>query len=436
MRVAARAMRWLTAGLAVATCAVVLPATASAAPATSARVPGTYFGMHVHAAGTGTLPSTAVAGSVRLWDTGTTWADIQPARDVWDWSRLDAAVAEAKRKRVRPLIVLGMTPTWASVSPAWPSPTGHLGSTRPPRRNADWARYVKAVVSRYYPRGVREFQTWNEPNSGFWAGSTARMAVLNGIAWDIVHATVADTKLRTKGGGPARKYPSALLVAPGMSTRRAPQLTFLWKYFAHPAARRVDVVSLHLYPQPEGTPEDALVQLERAQKYLRHRKVDDLPMWVTEINYGGRLGNRPEPLVISPALQPAYVARTLLLARSRGAERLYWYAWNNRQAVGVHTTRADLRTPTPAGRAWVRTRAWMSRGVLGCKRDRTGTWTCTVRARQGYGKVIWNPDRRVGVPVPGRASTTTTLGGRVSRAQTGGRLAVGPVPIYVATSTP
>lgn len=425
-------MRTLRSGLGalvVAGAATLASVLTSAPQAAAATTPATFFGLHVHGTGHGALPAKSVAGSVRLWDTGTTWAQVQPAKGVWDWSRLDAAVGESRRKGVRPLLVLGMTPTWASDSPEWPSPLGIPGSTRPPRSGADWKRYVERTVARYYARGVREFQTWNEPNSGFWAGSHRQMANLNSIAYDVVHKLARNARGRLTG---KRAYPGAVLVSPGLSTRRAPQLTWLHKYYSLPAARKADVIALHLYPQPEGTPEDGMVQLTRAEKYLKLHRVDRKPLWVTEINYGGRLGNRPEPLVIKPALQPAYVARTLLLSRAAGVDRVYWYAWDNRQAVGVWMTKADLRSKTAAGRAWVQTRAWMARGVEGCERDRRGTWTCTVKAKRGYGKIMWNPERRVGVAV--QARSTTDVMGKVTRARAGGRIAVGPVPVYFASS--
>jgi hypothetical protein len=84
----------------------------------------------------------------RTWDSGITWATIQPSRGVFDWSWMDAEVAKARLKTQVVVFTLGQTPRWASSGPDVPSVYGNgLGS--PPANNADWRTFVDALARRY-----------------------------------------------------------------------------------------------------------------------------------------------------------------------------------------------------------------------------------------------------------------------------------------------
>jgi hypothetical protein len=69
-----------------------------------------YFGMHYAPVGdgSGSWPDAPV-GFVRLWDTRTSWNYLQPARGSWDFSVLDAAVANASAHGAEISLVLGQT---------------------------------------------------------------------------------------------------------------------------------------------------------------------------------------------------------------------------------------------------------------------------------------------------------------------------------------
>ena len=84
----------------------------------------------------------------RTWDSGITWATIQPSRGVFNWVQMDADVAKARARNQVVLFTLGQTPRWASSAPNVESVYGPgLGS--PPANNADWRTFVEALVRRY-----------------------------------------------------------------------------------------------------------------------------------------------------------------------------------------------------------------------------------------------------------------------------------------------
>ena len=63
--------------------------------AATARVKAGFFGMTDY--DPTTWPRQPV-GAVRLWDSGVTWREIETAPGVFDFSRLDAQVATARRQ--------------------------------------------------------------------------------------------------------------------------------------------------------------------------------------------------------------------------------------------------------------------------------------------------------------------------------------------------
>ena len=97
------------------------------------HVPKVFFGMHdssLQAYGRISF------GSVRLWDAGVSWKDVETAPGVYDFGRLDALVGAAQDHGARVTLVLAMTPAFYSSSP-----------TLPPTDLSHFADYVRAVMT-------------------------------------------------------------------------------------------------------------------------------------------------------------------------------------------------------------------------------------------------------------------------------------------------
>jgi polysaccharide biosynthesis protein PslG len=85
-----------------------------------------------------------------------TWNWVEAVPGDFRWDEMDRLAADARSEGVHLLGVLGYCPPWASSGP---------GPYFPPRSQAEWSRYVRAVVGRY--RGeIRHWTLWNEPNCG------------------------------------------------------------------------------------------------------------------------------------------------------------------------------------------------------------------------------------------------------------------------------
>lgn len=401
----------LTAALAALLTVTLLPA----APAEAAgnRVKPTFFGMHD--LNPLSWPAAPV-GTIRLWDSGVSWREIEVRRGVFDFSRLDLQVATARANGTRTLLVLGQTPRFHSTRPGQNATYGN-GAAAMPRERA-WKSYVSKVVRRYKGKGV-DYQVWNEANvEGYWKGSPAQMALLTKWAAQVVN----------------RNDGRAKVIAPALATRLVSQRAWLRAFYAQRTggkrvASYVDAVSLNLYPLPKDPPEQSMTLLSASRTMLRALGVSK-PIWNTEINYGLLGGGTARN--ISRAKEAAFVGRTFVLNAASGVRRVYWYSWDLQNLANTELTYANGTSLTKAGVAYRTVREWLVRTrAVGCDRSPGGTYTCTFRYADGVKRVYWNPSRRVTIRADKSARSWEPLSGFERRLGGGEALAVGKAPIMV-----
>lgn len=374
-----------------------------------------YFGMHDGGLRYGTLTPLQV-GSVRLWDVGTSWREIETSPGTFDFARLDRAVHAAQSRGARPMIVLGQTPDF------------HGGSSSSMPNLTAWSRYVGKVAQRY--KNAVDYQIWNEPNvPRFWSGSVAQMV-----------------SLTKTGSQEIRKYAgkSATVVAPSFPLRLQSQRRWYKAYWSSKiggvsVASFANVVSINPYPATSGTPETAigLVRFARSALPTAARRK---PMWTTEINYGMVSGGGTATQ-ISESKQASYVARTLVLQAANSVSRVYWYAWNDGLASNTHLSESDGVTPSRAGRAWNVTRGWiLGRNVTKCAKTATGPlkglYTCTVlKGTTEVRRVYWKPaGSEVSISTHKTTRSWSDLDGNTTFRTGSFRLMVGERPIMVSSA--
>jgi hypothetical protein len=369
----------------------------------------------------------APVGSLRLWDAGVTWRDLEVSPGVWDWSRLDAIVGAAEARGVEVTLVLGQTPDFHDD----PSSAG-AGPTYMPNLSA-WTNYVSTVAARYKGR-IEAYQVWNEVNVvNYWAqnaqNTPAKMGQLTSAAYGAIKAV----------------DPSAIVVGPAFATRLSWQRTYLGTFYGQrvngvPVWKRMDAIALNLYPLANGTPEASMKLLKGARTQLTRRGVpSNKPIWNTEVNYGLATGGSGASGSLSGSKQAAYVVRTYLLNAAQKIKRVHWYAWDRPQLGSTKMVLADGSTPTLAGKAFALAQSWMLRGKLvgaskkaaPCAKDRRGTYTCIIKLKRGVKRVYWNPSKRVKVATPSTAKYSVTLYGVRKRVKQGKNLRVDYKPVMV-----
>lgn len=381
------------------------------------KIGSDFFGVH-DSDPLGAAWPQAPVGSLRVWDAGAAWNQIETSPGVFDFTRLDAIVSAARSHNADTLIVLGQTPAFHATSPS-PNAAYGAGASSMPTLDA-WRKYVDAVVRRYYGPDV-QFQVWNEANVvNYWSGTPAQMAQLTAVARQVVD----------------KVDPGITLVAPAFVTRLAGQQRWMADYFAQkvggkPVGDLINVVSLQLYPlAATPTPEAAMAELAADRTILATHNVDK-PVWNTESNYGAKGGKEVAP---APGeRQVANVAETYLMSAANGVRRVFWYAWDLTQPiVDTFMVAADRITPTAAGLAFGTVQSWMiGTTVAGCVVDASGTYTCTLTAAGKTRLVLWNPKGPAQVKVPAGMTTAQLLTGSPQAVTAGGSLAVNAMPVLL-----
>jgi hypothetical protein len=402
------------------------------AEANNVHVSHTLFGVH-----DASLQSHAHIhdGSVRLWDVGVQWRDIEAAKGIYNWSRLDQLVTAAQAAHESVTMVVAMTPSFYAARP-----------TDPPRTIAPYRAFVSALMRRYKnfhgKRGIASYQVWNESNiTTFWTGSMRQLAVLSKTMHDVGHQV----------------DPKADIVSPAMVARLPYQLDWLKKFYrlklnGTPVWKFYDTLGFSLYSLPTyhgraAGPEDVMRLLGQVRSRLRKDPVrGSMPIWNTEVNYGLQTGSRggTRAAPISNAKQASFVARTYLLNAAAGVRRVFWYRYDM-GILGSGGTIANtlLSQPdnpavvTPAGQAFVLVQKWMHGTLEGsgsaapCAHDKQGTYTCVVKDSKGTRRIYWNPHRKATVRLAANAHHAQGILGAVTKVKGGSKLTVDYRPVMV-----
>ena len=256
----------------------------------------------------------------RLWDMRTAWRDINPAPGVFDWSILDARVAQVESWGGKPILVLGLTPAWAAANPTAGDPRWGAGSASPPASVGYWSDYVRAVATRYAGR-IGAYELWNEANlKTFWTGSVSDMADLVRAAQPIIKAA----------------QPDAVVLAPSVTTRLASGADFtrgLVDALADGGPLPFDAFSIHSYPAGNAGKSPMQAALARFDDIHAWQQaiVTALPsgpmpgIWDTEVNYGlPGPGSRPGTS-FSDAAGAELLQRTFADSQVLGVGVTVWY---------------------------------------------------------------------------------------------------------------
>ena len=153
-------------------------------------------GLHFHRwplgenGGPASPPPTGLAyDSVRTHDGGVQWHNLNPARGVYNWSRMDTIVAAQVGKSI--VYTLYGTPAFALLRPTEAQTLDDYGTPggAGAANQADVVTFITALLTRYKGR-IGAVEIWNEPqfnsvvtpNSSFW-GSAAELVTMGiGVA--------------------------------------------------------------------------------------------------------------------------------------------------------------------------------------------------------------------------------------------------------------
>lgn len=380
----------------------LIPVPTPSGPGVGTIVRAQSIGLHVAGVQARAWPGKAVPfGSLRLWDAGTNWSQVEAVKGIYNWAALDAALRTAKRNGVKDvLVVLGGTPRW-NASRVRPGDYPVPGAASPPRNLAAWDAFVHAMVKRYAGR-ISAYQVWNEASLAmFWNGTPEMLALMTKRAAEIIH----------------RIDPSATVVAASTTVRLPGAFDrFFARYLAalSELGWPVDVVSAHLYPAAKGTPDERAAFITMVRQALSTAGAPDVPLWDTELNYGLAGPGPAQPRQpIRGAEARDWVVQTSLDSLHLGIARTYWYVWTPRgnPLLGMQLTNdsgavSGLRIVDQ----WTVGSTW-----LGCADD--GFVVACSLERKGLASLIaWATDESAAFTPPAgfsRACTTNNICGAV-----------------------
>jgi hypothetical protein len=370
--------------------------------------------MHIHYGGK-TWPNVPFA-TWRLWDTYTTWGDLEPQPGVWNFELLDQYVKRAAKQKVEIVLTLGQTPRWAAARPNDPSPYGNPGWPSEPKNMQDWRNYIRTVATRY--RGqIRYYEIWNEPDlKQFYTGSIDKMVELSREAYKILKQV----------------DPKIVVLSPA-TTDATPDLRWQKNFWQKGGGKYADVIAQHFYPPTEtAIPEDLAKYIHRLKALMAQSGLAKKPLWNTESGW-------LKPAKIESDRQAmAYLARMYLINWASGVQRFYWYAWDNRDAVSLYLTASDRQTPTPIAKSYAQIQKWMVGAQMEeCGINASKTWICRLRRSGKPVWIVWNPDRRLTFTVPKnwRVRTVQDLSGKNQTLPNSRQINIDYLPVLLSKNT-
>ncbi|MEV7802182.1 helix-turn-helix domain-containing protein [Microbispora sp. NPDC088329] len=286
-------------------------------------VAANFYGVTINSS-SGAMPTFRVGG-IRLWDSGTLWSLLEPARDRFDWTTLDRLVDSAHGANLPVLYTFGGTPQWAAPdAPLGPYPDG--SRTAPPDDLKDWVRFVKAVATRYAGR-IDAYELWAfAPSPHFYTGDAATLARMTQQAAAVIR----------------RADPAATLVCPSIGNLWEPASQQFLRDFAAAGGYQVcDAAGVKLAPQHDGDTPESLVRLAAVIERTFHEAGVHPRLWST-----GTVYRIPEDHKLDQAHAIAYAVRFYLIGMYVRYDRMYFYNWGGTkiplvlQAVGGPPTAA------------------------------------------------------------------------------------------------
>lgn len=232
------------------------------------------------------------------------WHEIETVRDTFRFKpEHDAYINGALAKGLKPLIILDYGNDL------------YGGTPRDSVQRAAFARYCKAVVGRYAPKGVKHYEIWNEPNlcvPGFCPWNPGPKAeeyfALLKVAYAACKSVDSSVFIVGCATSPLDEPETA---------QKIPGVEFIKRVFALGGREYMDAVSFHQYPIGRTPEQWVSYEIGRIQAVVGNK-----PMWITEVGYPTNL--------VTEDNQANFIARSYLLGRTiPQLQRISWYDLQN-----------------------------------------------------------------------------------------------------------
>lgn len=391
------------------------------APVNTNPVPSTLFGIHINKFGVHQNWPGLGHGIVRLWNTGTTWRDLEPSNGAWNFTtstagrRLDMLVDYVKKHdpSAEILYTLGQTPQWASKTPNVSGLYGP-GASGTPANMADWRDYVRTLARRYAGR-IRYWELWNEPDyPPHFNGTVEEMIEMARIA-----------KEELKAADPNNK-----LVSPGLTAGQG--MPWLNNFLAAGGGQHVDIIGFHWYF--DTSPEKLGPAIENVRQLMTTYGVGNKELWNTEGAPGcDALTYTCSTFVPTQEQKRGTTARALLMMWAKGVSNQNYYFWERTEALS-RLVENDYKTPTAAAIAYKEVVSWM-KGARMVDGYRVNDKVYVFRMNRGADNyvILWSttPGTVVNLPSSWSVYKMRTLAGTEAAIPSSRQLTIGIEPVML-----
>ena len=299
-------------------------------PAT-APVKPSLFGLHAPP-DTGSAP-TVPYGYLRLWDSAVSWADLNPKKGVYNWTKLQEALASPIAQGREVMYVLGNTPAWA----------GDGSPSSAPKDMNDVYEFVKALCGQGAGR-ITTYEAWNEGNlQTFWTGTQQQLAQVT----QQVRRALTDCP---RGGN---------VVAASTGTRAEGAFVTNYDAYLKELAKLgwpIDGYAVHSYPSAIGGPTERLDGVTQFKTMLAVNGAPVKPIYDSEVNYG-LAGLGQNHIDVDAQTSSAYISRTFIDSVRYGIDYVFWFLW-----TPAYYNKLGVQLNSATGvenRAWAITYDWL-----------------------------------------------------------------------------
>jgi len=409
----------------------------AAAPGPGGPIPPTFFGLQMHKPTVLNQPwPTIPFGAGRLWDSGVSWAEVNPSNQVYDWDLLDKWLAKYHEQGIDNLLyTFGRVPQWATSKPSDSSCAFQgRGQCDPPNDlqpdgagpDQHWKDFVTALATHSRTsRGarIRYWEIWNEPYmEQQWTGTNAQLLRMAADAHNII----------------LKIDPDAVLLSPSSAMKTPKQQQWMQGYLHDGGGKYADVIAFHGYihtgrPGVYPVAADILPAVRALRKMMDDYGQGSKPIFDTEASWGRA---RAMGFENDEDFEAGFLAQFYLLHWSAGVSRFYWYAWNNDEFGTLWSPdESDPQRPGQlhkAGEAYEQVYDWMVEATMSspCSVSGGGMWTCGLTRGGNDALAVWSTGGNKSYAPDGKFKKFRDLSGNTSPI-TGGKVSVGFKPILL-----
>ncbi len=263
------------------------------------------------------------------------WAAIQSVNSTtYDWTWTDKVIKAARAKNMQVLPDIGYTPRWAR-------PSTCTAYACAPANTSDFANFAKAVVARYSPLGIHQYEIWNEENSlQFWQPKPDVVGYTNLLKAAYIAIKSVDPSAKVVTGGLAPKVTSGGNISP---------IDFVTGIYKQGAGAYFNALGIHPYTFPvlplayyTWSTWSQMSQTNPSFRSIMSANGDaSKPIWITEFGAptGGpgaistltnpNLGASPDH--VDDLLQAQMMQEALSATKSAGSLNgpLFWYSYKD-----------------------------------------------------------------------------------------------------------